>query len=69
MSVSKQDTSGAQHQPTDSSSLLPPPGIMALTNLEAQKKGEYQRGVEGWEAFRRDWIYTTRELKERMRRR
>lgn len=67
MSVSTQDTNGAQHQPTDSSSLLPPPGIMAMTNLEAQKKGEYQRGVEGWAEFRREWDAVTKELKERLR--
>lgn len=40
---------------------------MALTNLEAQKKGEYQRGVEGWAEFRREWNAVTKELKERLR--
>lgn len=68
MSESEKGMSGAKHLRMDSSCLVPP-GIMFLTEQEAQKKGEYQRGVEGWEAFRRDWIYTTRELKERMRRR
>ena len=53
MSESEKGMSGAKHLRMDSSCLVPP-GIMFLTEQEAQKKGEYQRGVEGWEAFRRD---------------
>lgn len=65
MSGLRKDTSEAQHQPTDSDSLTPP-GLIFLTEAEAKKKGEYSRGVDGWEAFRREWINITRELQKRI---